>query len=73
MIKETIVEMLAEKVDCDPAEITEETAFADLGIDSLDVAELVMNLEEEFDIELEMDQSLTTVGAVVARIEEIKG
>ena len=73
MIQEKIIEMLAEKVDCDPAEISEETAFADLGIDSLDVAELVMNLEDEFDIEMEMDQSLTTVGAVVARIEEIKG
>lgn len=71
MVEEKVIELLKEKVDSD--DITLETKFADLGIDSLDVAELVMNIEDEFDIEMEMDQSLTTVGAVVDKINEIKG
>lgn len=71
MVEEKVIELLKEKVDAE--DITRETKFADLGIDSLDVAELVMNIEDEFDIEMEMDQSLTTVGAVVDKINEIKG
>ena len=71
MVEENVIELLKEKVDAE--DITRETKFADLGIDSLDVAELVMNIEDEFDIEMEMDQSLTTVGAVVDKINEIKG
>ncbi|MEE1002355.1 MAG: phosphopantetheine-binding protein [Acutalibacteraceae bacterium] len=71
MVEEKVIELLKEKVDAE--DITRDTKFADLGIDSLDVAELVMNIEDEFDIEMEMDQSLTTVGAVVDKINEIKG
>ena len=62
MVEEKVIELLKEKVDAE--DITRETKFADLGIDSL---------EDEFDIEMEMDQSLTTVGAVVDKINEIKG
>ncbi|MGM9653171.1 MAG: acyl carrier protein [Eubacteriales bacterium] len=72
MVQEKIIEMLAEKLECDPSEIKEDTTFADLGIDSLDVAELVMNLEDEFGISLEMDASLNTVGALVKKVEELK-
>lgn len=71
MVEEKVIELLKEKVDVE--DITLDTKFSDLGIDSLDVAELVMNIEDEFDIEMEMDASLTTVGAVVNRINEIKG
>lgn len=70
MIFEKIAEMIAEKMDCEVSEIKPETNFADLGIDSLDVTELVMNIEDEYNIELEMDASLTTVAALVAKIEE---
>ena len=72
MVQEKIIEMLAEKLECDPSEIKEDTTFADLGIDSLGVAELVMNLEDEFGISLEMDASLNTVGALVKKVEELK-
>ena len=71
MVEEKVIELLKEKVDAE--DITLDTKFSDLGIDSLDVAEFVMNIEDEFDIEMEMDQSLTTVGAVVDKINEIKG
>ncbi|MCI8554413.1 MAG: acyl carrier protein [Clostridiales bacterium] len=71
MVFEKVAEMLAEKVDCDVSEIQAETKFADLGIDSLDITEMVMNVEDEFGIELGMDASLETVGALVEKIESI--
>ena len=69
MVFEKIAEMIAEKVDCDVAEIKPETKFADLGIDSLDITEMLMNIEDEFGIELEMDTSIDTVDALVNKIE----
>ena len=48
-----IKKVVAEQLDCDIAEIKEDSKFVeDLGADSLDVVELVMALEEEFDIEI---------------------
>ena len=70
MVFEKVANMLAEHIDCDVAEITPETAFADLGIDSLEVAELVMQLEDEFGCELEMSQNIKTVKDICAIIEE---
>ena len=72
MVQEKIMEMLAEKLECEVSEINAESTFAEMGIDSLDVAELVMNLEDEFGISLEMNASLNTVAAVTAKIEELK-
>ena len=71
MVFEKIAEMLAEKVDCDVSEIKGDTKFADLGIDSLDITELLMNIEDEFGIEVEMDTSLVDVNALVAKIEAL--
>lgn len=71
MVKEKILELLAEATDVDAAEITAETAFADLGIDSLDLTEMAMQLEEEFDITLEMSPELNTVGKLVEAVEKL--
>ena len=68
MVFEKIAEILAEKLDCDPSEIKEDAAFADMGIDSLDITELIMNIEDEFDIELEMDKSLEKVSDLVKKV-----
>ena len=70
MVYEKIVEMLSEQIDCVASEITMDTKFADLGIDSLDITELMMNIEDEFHIELQMDTSLEKVSDLVAKIEE---
>ena len=72
MVQEKIIEMLAEKLECEVSEISTESTFSEMGIDSLDVAELVMNLEDEFGISLEMDATLNTVPALVAKIESLK-
>ena len=48
-----VIEVVVDQLDCDAAEVKEDSKFIeDLGADSLDVVELVMALEEEFDIEI---------------------
>ena len=67
---EKIAALLAEKLECEVSEITMETKFADLGIDSLDVMELLMSLEEELGTEIEMGENkVETVADLVAMIE----
>ena len=46
-----------------------DSKFQDLGIDSLDTVELLMNLEDKLGIEVELDQKVETVGDLVAFIE----
>ena len=69
MIFEKLQELIAEQFSVDAASVTMETSFVDdLGADSLDIVELTMVLEEEFDIpEAEEDElvKLVTVGDVV--------
>ena len=69
MILEKVTEILAEKLDCEPTEITPDTEFSTLGIDSLDITEILMDLEDEFSVSLEMDPSLQKVSDLVAKIE----
>ena len=68
-----IAAMLAEHIDCDVSEITADTTFESLGIDSLDTVEMVMQLEEELDVELELEEKVETVGALVAFVESKLG
>jgi acyl carrier protein len=49
--------------------ITPETVLADLGLDSLDMAELIMDLEDEFSVTLETDDSIKTVADLMAQIQ----
>ncbi|MBQ9914843.1 MAG: acyl carrier protein [Clostridia bacterium] len=69
---EKIVKIISEQLGVDEASITKETAFVDdLGADSLDVVELIMAMEEEFDMEIadgEAD-SIKTVGDVLDYIK----
>jgi len=67
-IKEVVVEQLSVSAD----EVKEDSKFVeDLGADSLDVVELVMALEEKFDIEIPDDEAekIQTVADVVAYIQ----
>ncbi len=71
-IKEQVITLVASKMDVDAASITEETHFInDLQSDSLDMAELVIDLEEEFDVTIsdEDAQTIETVGQAIAFIE----
>ena len=60
--------MLAEQLNCDENEITADTSFKDdLGADSLDLFELVMALEDEYNVEIPAEEltELNTVGDVI--------
>lgn len=59
---EKLVDYISRQMDIDAAEIKPESTFESLGIDSLDIVEMVMDLESELGIELEMeDQKITTL------------
>ena len=69
---EKLVAYAAKQLELDPSEITPDSTFESLGIDSLDVVDLVMSLEEEFDTEIpdEEVENIKTVGDIVKYIED---
>lgn len=69
---EKIVALVAERKDLDPSQITPESDLTTLGLDSLDVAELVMELEDAFDVSIDLDEGVKTVNDLISRIEEAK-
>ena len=66
---ETIAKLLAESKDMDPGDIRPDMGFAELELDSLDVAELVMNLEDELGVPVEIDESLRTIADLKAKVD----
>ena len=70
MVFDAIAELIAERNDCDKSEITMDSTFRDLGIDSLDTVEMLMSLEDKLDQEIELDQAVETVGDLVRYIED---
>ena len=66
---EKIQSYLAAQLDISADEITRETTFESLGIDSLDTVEMVMDLESELGVDLEMEEKLKTVGELVDFVE----
>jgi len=71
-IFEKVRSLIVEQLDIDEDKITPETTFEDIDADSLDVVELVMALEEEFDLEIpdEAVENIKTVGDIINYIEE---
>jgi len=71
MVFEKVQSILAEQLNIDKDKITLESSIInDLGVDSLDVMDLLMAMEEEFDIEIPDDEMGATVGGVVNYIEK---
>jgi acyl carrier protein len=71
-VEERVIDIVAEQLGADKEKITSETHFVnDLGADSLDTVELVMELEEEFDISIPDDaaEKIQTIGEAVKHIE----
>ncbi len=73
MIFDAIAELIADRNDCDAASITPDSRFEDLGIDSLDTVEMLMDLEDRIGFEVELDQKVETVGELAAFIESKMG
>ncbi len=67
---EKLVNYAARQLGMDPSEITPDSTFENLGIDSLDVVEMIMDLETELGVELEMeDQNISTFQEMADFIE----
>ena len=72
-VEEKVKKIIIDQLGANPEQVTPEASFIDdLGADSLDTVELVMALEEEFDIEIpdEDAEKITTVGQAIEYIEQ---
>lgn len=69
---EKVAQLLAEYKDLDINTITMDTTFNSLNLDSLDIAEMVMNIEDDMDITLELDENMKTISDIVAAIDAAK-
>lgn len=75
-IIDELKEIIADKLSVDPADIKPESHFIDdLGADSLDLADLVMEIEEKYEVDFanEDQDQFQTVGDVSAAITKLKG
>ena len=72
MIFEKIAEKIADYKGIDVSTITMDSTFASLELDSLDVADLVMQIEDDLEVTIELDPNVTDMKALVAKIEEAK-
>ena len=74
MVYDKIIKMICEQFDMEPEQINENTSFTDdLGIDSVDVVELIVELETEFDLDEIPEEELKkmrTVGDLAAYVSE---
>ena len=67
---EKLVNFAAKQLELDASEITPDSTFESLGIDSLDIVEMIMDLESELGVELDMeDEKIATFGELAAFIE----
>jgi acyl carrier protein len=70
MLLERIVATLKEYTGKTELAITEDTSFEDLEMDSLDIVELAMKIEDEFNVNIEMSENIKTVGDLLHIIEK---
>lgn len=72
-VSEKVIQIIVDKLGVEPSEVTHEASFTnDLGADSLDTVELIMEFEKEFKISIpdESAEGITTVGEAIKYIEE---
>lgn len=72
MTFDKVAEILADYKGIEVSEVKEDSEFTGLGLDSLDMAELAMKLEDEFGVTIELDASLKKVSDIVKLIDEAK-
>ena len=70
MVFDKIAEIIAEKLEIDKADITPESSFNDMQVDSLYMVEIMLSIEEEFDLVIDDASTLETVADLVAYVEE---
>ena len=68
---DTIKEVLQDNLDIEPETVNEGSTFESLGIDSLDMVELICDLEEKCDVDFGEPEGLETVGDLVEYIDNL--
>lgn len=68
---DTIKELLSENLDIDPETVSEDSTFDSLGVDSLDMVELICELEERCDVDFGEPEGLETVGQLVEYVDSL--
>ena len=69
-VKGTIIRIIAEYLDKEESEIKSSDTFSEIGLDSLDIMELVMQMQEELDCKIELSQEITTIDKLAEHIEK---
>lgn len=69
---DVIKETLSDNLDIDESKVTEDATLESLGIDSLDMVELVCDIEEKLDIEFGEPEGIDTIGKMVEYIDDLK-
>lgn len=67
-----VKETLSENLDIAPEEVTEDSTFDSLGVDSLDMVELIVDVEDTCEIEFGEPEGLETVGDLIKYIEGLR-
>lgn len=71
-VYDLLAERLAERLDCPVSNITPDTTFESLGLDSLDLADVLIELESGLKMEIEADRKIATLQDLVDLIESIQ-
>jgi acyl carrier protein len=69
MVFEKIKRIIAEQLGLDENDITMDTSFEELGVDSLDLFQIIIEIEEEFGVQIEDAESIKTVEEAVSFVE----
>ncbi|ADL34002.1 acyl carrier protein [Butyrivibrio proteoclasticus B316] len=69
-VRGVIVKIIAEYLDKDEEEVSVNSTFTEIGLDSLDIMELVMQMQEELDCKIELSQDITTIEQLAQLIEK---
>ena len=73
MYFDAIAQVISDRTGCDVSAVKPESTFTELGIDSLDTVELLMNLEDMLDMEIELDSPVSTVDDLDKFIQSKRG
>lgn len=69
-MQQKLIEIVADYKDVDPSEIDPEATFKELGLDSLDVAELALKMEDELDMAIELAPQYNSIEKMAAYLEK---
>lgn len=74
MVFETVKDIIVEQLGIDESEVTKETDLENgLDVDSLDIFQIISDIEDEYDITIDTDLNLQTVGELVDYVEQLIG